>query len=112
MPGLDASRRRSETTGGYSSSHSLGVDLRYEVDLWGKLSDNERQANLAYLAAEATFEQARQQLVSDVVDLYFSIVGSGQLVALYEQRVANSRQNLEIIEAGYRGASTVPWMSI
>jgi outer membrane protein TolC len=54
------------------------------------------------MAEQAKYEQARQQLVADVVIRWFDVIQAQQLLELYQQRVANSRQNLEIIEAGYR----------
>lgn len=97
--GLTSSRRKA---GSISNSHSLKADVAYQVDIWGKLSDADRQANLDYQAQKAQFNQTRQQLVADVVNAWYSVIEGQNLLALYQQRVANSRQNLEIIEMGYR----------
>jgi NodT family efflux transporter outer membrane factor (OMF) lipoprotein len=86
----------------YGNSASLGFNLQYELDLWGKLSDFERQANLELMAQQATFEQAKQQLVADVITAWFSVIEANQLVELYQQRVSNTQQNLVIIESSYR----------
>ena len=80
----------------------MSLNLGYEVDLWGKLSDSNRQANLNYLAQQARFEQAKQQLVADVVKGWFDVVTAKQLLDLYKRREANALQNLDIIESGYR----------
>jgi len=86
----------------YGASVSLGLNLQYELDLWGKLSDAERQANLELMAQQATFEQAKQQLVADVIKAWFSVIEANQLVELYQQRTHNTQQNLLIIESGYQ----------
>lgn len=101
---LSANNRRNKTTEPvrYGTSSSASLDLTYEVDIWGKLSANERQANLAYLAEQADFEQAKQTLVANVVTTWYLVVEAQQLLALYQRRAANSQQNLEIIESGYR----------
>jgi multidrug efflux system outer membrane protein len=96
---LTNSRRKSTAI---STASSIGLDFSYELDIWGKLSANERQSNLNYLAEQSKFDQASQQLVADVVTTWFSVIEAQQLLQLFERRVANSRQNLEIIEAGYR----------
>ncbi|ALS31969.1 hypothetical protein PTRA_a0633 [Pseudoalteromonas translucida KMM 520] len=105
-PTLDLSARTSRSKNNrpvsYNNASSVSLNLGYEVDLWGKLSDSNRQANLNYLAQQARFEQARQQLVADVVKSWFDVVTAKQLLDLYKRREANALQNLDIIESGYR----------
>ena len=104
-PELDLSfqSRRNKTTepDSYSNSHDLDLNLSYELDLWGKLSAAERQNHYNYLAELAAFEEAKQQLLVDVVTTWFAIVEADKLLTLYQQQVENSQQNLAIIEAGY-----------
>ena len=78
------------------------MTLTYELDLWGKLSDAQRQANLELMAQKATFEQAKQQLVADVITAWFSVIEANKLLDLYQQRSQNTQQNLLIIESGYQ----------
>ena len=102
---LNGNRRKSvlgDNPADYSGTVSLDLSLQYELDLWGKLSDAERQANLEFMAQLATFEQAKQQLVADVIKAWFSVIEANQLVELYQLRANNTQQNLLIIEAGYQ----------
>lgn len=62
----------------------------------------QNEANLSYLAQKARFEQTKQQLVSDVVQGWFDVVFAQQLLDLYKRREENAKQNLDIIESGYR----------
>ena len=105
-PSLDLSARTNRSKNNrpvnYNNASSADLSLSYEVDLWGKLSATERQANLEYLAQKATFEQSRQQLVADVVSGWFNVITDQQLLALYKQREKIAEQNLAIIESGYR----------
>jgi NodT family efflux transporter outer membrane factor (OMF) lipoprotein len=108
-PSLDASmsgsRRKvvaDDQTTSYGSGASLDLTLQYELDLWGKLSDAERQANLELMAQQASFEQAKQELVANVIKAWFSVIEANQLLELYQQRTQNTQQNLLIIEAGYQ----------
>jgi len=79
----------------------VDLNLTYELDLWGKLSAADQQANLAFMAEQSNLEQSKQRLVVDVVTAWFAIVEADKLLSLYESRVKNSQQNLAIIEAGY-----------
>ncbi len=102
---LNANRRKTvvdENSASYGASVSLDLSLQYELDLWGKLSAAQRQENLALMAQQANFEQAKQQLVADVIIAWFSVIEANQLVTLSQQRADNTQQNLLIIESGYQ----------
>ena len=99
---FDPSRRKSLDPTRYQSSFSLDLNLRYELDIWGKLSDSTRQQYLTWQAEKANYLQAQQQLAADVVIAWYNIIEAQQLLALMEKRVAVAQQNLDIIESGYR----------
>jgi NodT family efflux transporter outer membrane factor (OMF) lipoprotein len=105
-PELDLSfrsgRNQSNNPVSYNNTNALNVNLSYEIDIWGKLSDAEREANLGYLAEKANFEQLKQRLVADVVTAWFSVIEAEHLLTLYVNQANTSKQNLDIIEAAYR----------
>ncbi|MBB1333103.1 TolC family protein [Pseudoalteromonas sp. SR44-5] len=105
-PSLDLSSRTNRSKDNrpvsYNNASSANLTLSYEIDLWGKLSDAQRQANLEFLAEQANFEQSKQRLVGDVVSGWFNVISAQKLLALYQQREKNAEQNLAIIESGYR----------
>lgn len=98
---FQASRNKDNDPVSYSNSSSVSLDLSYELDVWGKLSDYERQANLNLLSTQASYHEQKQQLVVEVVTTWFSLIEAEKLLALYENRVANSQQSLDIIEHSY-----------
>ena len=102
---LDASRRRTKNNqlGGTrtASNFELGMDLSWEIDVWGKLRDVERQASLKLLAAQARYTDARHKLAAGVARAWFNAVGANQLLALFRERLANLEVDLEIIERAY-----------
>ncbi len=99
-------RNKDNQTDSYANSNSVNLNLSYEVDIWGKLSDADRMTNFNYLAQKATFEQYKQQLVVNVLTTWFRVIEAEKLLALYRSRVVNSQQNLAIIEAGYHSGLT------
>ena len=102
---LNNSRRKfiaSDSADSIDNTASVDIDLKYELDLWGKLSDAQQQANLTLMAQKATFEQAKQQLVADVIKAWYSVIEANQLVILYQQRSTNTQENLLIINSGYQ----------
>ena len=94
-------RNKDNQTGNYSNSNSVNLNMSYEIDIWGKLSDADRMTNFNYLAQKATFEQYKQQLVVNVLSTWFRVIEAEKLLTLYRSRVENSQQNLTIIESGY-----------
>jgi NodT family efflux transporter outer membrane factor (OMF) lipoprotein len=100
---LSLSTGRSKSTSGIvSNNNSLELESSYELDIWGKLSAAKKQVNLSYLAAKAQYQQNTQTLVANVVTSWFDWIAAKQLSSLFEQRVKNARQNLDIIESGYQ----------
>ena len=99
-------RNKENETDTYSNSNSINLNLSYEVDIWGKLSDADRLSNYNYLAQKSLFEQYKQQLVVNVITTWFSVIEAEKLLSLYRSRVENSKQNLAIIESGYKSGLT------
>jgi len=99
---LRSSRSKNNSLDTYANTSSVDFDLTYEVDLWGKLSAADQQANLTYMAEQSNFEQSKQQLVVDVVTTWFAVVEAEKLLSLYKSRAKNSQQHLAIIESGYK----------
>ncbi len=102
---LDASRRRAvinETSNTVTANNfEIGVDLSWEIDVWGKLKDVEKQASLNLLSEEARYKDARHRLAAGVSRVWFNAVSANQLLALFRERLANLEVDLEIIERAY-----------
>lgn len=105
FPSLDFSfsQKRSGLTDSSKATNaaSLGLDLSYELDVWGKLSDSEREAKLNLMSARASYKQGRQQLAADVATAWLDVIEAKKLLSLYLQRFANAQDNSTIIESGY-----------
>ncbi len=100
--GLRANRVHSDTTDTTSNAFTLSGTLAYELDVWGKLNDAAKQANLNYLAAQAQFQKQHNALINNVLNAWLNIYESEALLAISEQRLSNAEQNLAIIEQGYQ----------
>ena len=101
-----AGRNKNNQLMSYSNTNSLNLNLSYEIDIWGKLSATDQMSNYSYFAQKASFEQFKQQLVVNVVTTWFRVIEAQKLLALYQNRVKNSQQNLAIINAGYSAGLT------
>ncbi len=102
---VDASRRQSiigEGAKTLGNRFEIGLDLSWEIDVWGKLSDAEKQASLNLLAEEARYQHARLQLAASVSRSWFNMISANQLLILFQQRLANLKVDTDIIESAYR----------
>jgi len=96
---LELGARKLENT---ERSDSLDLSLGWNVDLWGKLSADQRRAEFNRAAAEAAYREQRQQLAASLARNWFALQEARMLLALYTRRQDNLRESLEIIESGYR----------
>ncbi|MDB2373094.1 TolC family protein [Psychrosphaera haliotis] len=95
-------RGESSSADSPSTSYTAGLSLRYELDVWQKLSDTNKQENLQYMAEQAFYTEATQALISNVILSWLDVIEANQLLELYKQRVQNSEQSLSIIDSGYQ----------
>lgn len=86
----------------YQTNNELGLQLSYEVDLWGRLSDQQLQDKLNFAAAKSIYEGSKISLVAELASSWFSLVEASQLLALYQNRADNLQHNLSTIQASYR----------
>ena len=85
-----------------ASTASVQLQASFEVDIWGRLSDLERGAVLAWEEQQVRYESLRIAVLAGVARDWYSLMEAEQLVALLDGRIGNLRQNLAVIEGGYR----------
>ncbi|MFD2230261.1 efflux transporter outer membrane subunit [Alkalimarinus sediminis] len=115
--GVDAQRRRSNpenngvTNSNYNTDLGVGVDVSWEIDLWGRLSSRARAATLDFEVTEAEWRAAQLSLSASVARSWFNLAEAQLQLDLVEQRLSNLSDNLITIEEdfklGLRGALDV-----
>ena len=85
-----------------SEQVDISATASFEIDLWGKLSDRQRQAQLNRAAAEMRYLTAQRALAADVVQASFNLISAIQLQQVFNQRLDNLQQGLDVNEKGYR----------
>lgn len=99
---LATNRTKSTEPNAIANNSSVALNVGYEVDIWGKLSAARKQASLTYFSGQAQYQQNRQALVADVVSDWFDLITATQLSDLFQLRVDNAKQSLQIIESSYQ----------
>ncbi|TKX28555.1 TolC family protein [Campylobacter sp. MIT 12-5580] len=78
------------------NNFNMGLNLSYELDLWGKYRDGYFAASKAYEASAYDFETARLSLVSNVVKLYFNAINLTNQVQILEEGVQDYTTSYEL----------------
>lgn len=100
--GLGAERARPTPGAAIGERYDASLTLGMEVDLWGRLSAAQREAELRLRAEEAGYAQLRRQVAADVATSAFEALAAQRLLALFKQRLASLQASLEVIESRYR----------
>lgn len=106
--GGTASRSKSseQLTGGladpYGNYFDASATLRYEIDLWGRLSRGTEAAYATLAASEEDRRAVAQGLIAEVVRTWLQIRELQMQVALTERTIANFEENLTTVRDRYR----------
>ena len=102
--GLNARREKlvnDNDISSFQTQSGISADIDFEVDLWGKLSDQQKQYQLSYAAAKATFTQQQITIITSVIKQWYNIVEANKLLELFTGRAKNLDNNLSMIESSY-----------
>lgn len=91
----------------YINNYSLGAQINWELDLWGRLTDETRAAYKDAKASLAEFEGARLSIAGAVTQSWFGLIEARQQRELAERDVAARESNLNVTERRYeRGVAS------
>lgn len=84
------------------SSFDAGLDARWEVDLWGKLSKQQQSAQLRFAAQQSKLLGAERDLAIETAANVFRVMEARQLLLVADRRLQNAIESHDIVESGYR----------
>ncbi|QIZ75615.1 TolC family protein [Ferrimonas lipolytica] len=100
LPSVDLGLATSDGEDGSSNSAELSVS--WELDLWRKLADADSAAKMDLASNEASWQQAQDLLVANVMRGYLNYAQQQQLVVLEQQRLQLLQSNEAVILERYR----------
>ncbi|TDJ81779.1 efflux transporter outer membrane subunit [Campylobacter volucris] len=80
----------------YGNDFNLGLNLSYEVDLWGKYRDNYGASKSKLKASEFDYESARLSLISNVVKTYFNIANLSEQEKILEESMQSYQKTYNL----------------
>jgi NodT family efflux transporter outer membrane factor (OMF) lipoprotein len=85
---------------------SLGVQIAWEIDLWGKFRRGVESADASYLASIATYDDVLVTLLSDVATNYIGIRTLQQQITIARENVVKQRKALQIATDRFHGGTS------
>ncbi|VEA67386.1 Multidrug resistance outer membrane protein MdtP precursor [Serratia plymuthica] len=90
----------------YENSNSLGLNLAYEFDWWGKYRNQVNAAKAQVDSARAEQEQAALTLTSSVASSYYQLQSNFAQEKLLQQEVDNNQRLTELRQRQYKAGIT------
>ena len=84
------------------TSYGLALNVRWEVDLWGRLRALTAASLAEAAAGEADLEGARLSIAGQLAKVYFGVVEAMQQVELLERTLASRERTHDRVVARYR----------
>lgn len=112
FPSIDASLNHSKSGDIESSSTNkttnIQLNLDYEIDLWKKLSQKQKKANIDILETKALYKESKQELVASVASSYYDLIEATKLIDIYKKNLKNAKDFLSLTKSRYeQGLSSV-----
>ena len=106
--GLNGARQQISTFGPSSTggvifeNYDLALDLRWEIDLWGRLRDQTSAALARVEASQAELDAARLSLAAQTTKAWLNLIEAQQQLALAERTAKAYRDNQEALESRFK----------
>lgn len=85
----------------FNDSYSGGLNVSWEMDVWGKLENREQAAIKDYEAAVSDLRGSRLSLAANIARAYCNLVTAGKQVELSLQTLDSFKSNYRITERNY-----------
>ncbi len=104
---IGVSRRSIQNPFAPSNNVSVGLNARWEVDVWGRLSAQTAASNADFVAAQYDIQGARLSLAAQVSQAWFDVMEAQAQLDLARKTVESFERAVRIVEKRFaRGLST------
>jgi multidrug efflux system outer membrane protein len=83
---------------GITETYRLGFDANWEIDLFGRARNARKAVRADEGAAQAALEAARQSLIAEVAQAYFTLRSEQERLRVQRRNVENLAENLALLE--------------
>lgn len=85
-----------------SNSFTSGLNIRWELDLWGKLADARDSAEKSFWAGEMDLQGAQISLAGQVAKAWYEVIEGTQQVMLAQKSAESFVQNQNFVEERFQ----------
>jgi multidrug efflux system outer membrane protein len=85
-----------------SNSFTSGLNISWELDLWGKLADARDSAEKSFRAGEMELQGAQISLAGQVAKAWYEVIEGTQQVMLAQKSAESFAQNQNFVEERFR----------
>lgn len=89
-----------------SENYDLGVDLSWELDVWGRLSDSERAAQQTALSVQEDFASARFSLLANIARHWFELLEAQQQLGINQTSMQLRKDTHDVVESRFQSGLT------
>lgn len=93
--------REGNSAGSGESMSRAGLNVAFELDLWGKYRRMKESARAQLLATEAARDTVRLTLTADVAKQYFTMLMLDEQIKIAEKTLAARQENVRIYQSRY-----------
>ena len=90
---------------GASNSYNVGVQVSWELDIWGRIKSGALAAEASAEAAELDFEFAKESLAVAVTKSYLTAIEAQLQLALTEQTLADMKERARIVNVQFENGA-------
>lgn len=96
----EGNRARAKVAGNsnISNRYSTGLDVNWELDVWGRISSGISAAAADQEAANADYAAAKQSISAQTMQSYFDLVAADKLLALYNRRLSSFQKSYQLVD--------------
>jgi multidrug efflux system outer membrane protein len=87
-----------------SNQYQSGLDINYDLDLWGKIRSTQSAAEARAVAAADDLQSTALTISASVANRWIEIIEAEHRVALLQQQLEINRTQLELIELRFRNS--------
>lgn len=104
LPTVDvqAGYSRSNELGDINKSYEFGLNVSWEIDMWGRLANLHSAAESQYESMQAQLESARSLVATEVIRLWIETWVINRILELEQQHLAYLEKTKDIIIDNYR----------
>ncbi len=96
----EGNRARAKVAGNsnISNRYSTGLDVNWELDVWGRISSGISAAAADQEAVNADYAAAKQSISAQTMQSYFDLVAADKLLALYNRRLSSFQKSYQLVD--------------